>query len=51
LLLNFSRLARLRIGVGYRLIGGARGRDDDLRGAAASVAVLIGGSGTTRVTR
>jgi hypothetical protein len=51
LLLNFSRLARLRIGVGYRLIGGTRGRDDQLRGATGSVAVLIGGSGTTRVTR
>ena len=50
-LFTFSRLARLRVGAGYRLIGGAHGWDDQLRGATASVAVLIGGSQSTRVSR
>ena len=50
LLLNFSRLARLRIGAGYRLIGGTRGRDGELRGATGSIALVFGGSTSTRIT-
>jgi hypothetical protein len=50
-LLNFSRRAHLRIGAGYRLIGAARGRGDELSGATASVALMLGGSTSTRVVR
>jgi len=47
LLLNFSRLARLRIGAGYRAVGGARGRESELRGATGSIAVVFGGGPTS----
>ncbi|HEY2904845.1 MAG TPA: hypothetical protein VGJ29_03035, partial [Vicinamibacterales bacterium] len=50
LLFNFSRLARLRVGAGYRLIGGTRGRDGQLRGATGSIALVFGGSTSTRIT-
>lgn len=50
-LLNFSPRLRLRIGAGYRLIGAARGLESQLRGPSGSVALVFGGSTTTRVTR
>jgi hypothetical protein len=43
LLVNLTRRLRLAGGVGYRLIGGARGTDDRLRGVTGSVALQIGG--------
>lgn len=50
LLLNLNGLMRVRIGAGYRLIGGARGQEDQLRGATVSVALVIGGSSSVRIT-
>jgi hypothetical protein len=46
-LLNFSRRARLRIGAGYRAIGGARGRNGQLSGATGSIALVFGGASIT----
>lgn len=43
LLVNLTRRLRLAGGVGYRLIGGARGADDRLRGVTGSLALQIGG--------
>ena len=43
LLVNLTRRLRLAGGVGYRLIGGARGTNDRLRGVTGSVALQIGG--------
>lgn len=51
LLLNISSLLRVRIGAGYRFVGAARGFDNQLQGATASVGLQIGGSTSTRVTR
>jgi hypothetical protein len=41
---HFTRLARLDLGVGYRLTAGAGALDEDLRGPSASIAVQFGGS-------
>jgi hypothetical protein len=43
LLVNLTHRLRLTGGVGYRLISGARGADDRLRGVTGSLALLIGG--------
>jgi hypothetical protein len=48
LYLNLGRRIRLDLGVGYRLIGDARGLDNQLRGTTGSVSLQIGGSSTTR---
>ena len=42
LLVNLTHRLRLTGGVGYRLIGGARGTDDRLRGVTGSLALQIG---------
>jgi hypothetical protein len=43
-ILNFTRWARLDLGVGYRVTAGAGPLDEHLRGPSASVAVQFGGS-------
>jgi hypothetical protein len=43
LLVNLTHRLRLTGGVGYRLIGGARGTDDRLRGVTGSLGLQIGG--------
>ena len=43
LLVKLTGRLRLTGGVGYRLVGGARGTDDRLRGVTGSVALQIGG--------
>ena len=42
LLVNLTHRLRLTSGVGYRLISGARGTDDRLRGVTGSLALQIG---------
>jgi hypothetical protein len=43
LLWNFTDRLRLNWGIGYRLIGGASGVEDRLRGVTGSVALQFGG--------
>jgi hypothetical protein len=51
LLVNLSSRLRVRVGAGYRFVGAAHGLDNQLHGATGSVALQIGGSSTTRVSR
>src|SRR5207245_11502630 len=47
-LVRLTRLMRLDVGVGYRLIDGADGVDRRLRGVSGSVALQIGGVSADR---
>ena len=48
LLVRLTRHLRLEVGAGYRLIGGADGFADRLRGASGSIALQVGTSSTER---